>query len=83
MDRDNQVDNFSADKYKMNLTRNQKIIGSVGAIISGWLLNAFAWTTKLGHPTSTISLLLGLGLFFTGLIFLIVTLSKPTVKKEK
>jgi len=53
-----------------------KIFLSVAAIILGWLLDGFAWTTKLGHPTSTICLLLGLGLFFGGLILLIVTTTK-------
>ena len=60
----------------MKMTKGNKVFLSIGAIILGGLLNAFAWTTKLGHPISTISLLLGLGLFFIGLILLIVTLSK-------
>lgn len=59
---------------KVTLTRNQKILSSIGAIISGWLLDAFALTTTLGHPISTICLLLGLGLFFVGLKVLIRTL---------
>jgi hypothetical protein len=46
------------------LTRKTKILSSLWTIILGWLSNAFAWTTKLGYPTSTICLLLGLGLFF-------------------
>jgi hypothetical protein len=58
------------------LTKKKKIIISVGVIVLGWLLNAFAWTTKLGHPISTISLLLGLGLLFIGLITLFITLIK-------
>jgi hypothetical protein len=58
------------------LTRKNKILFSIGAIILGWVLNAFAWITTIGHPTSTICLLLGLGLFFSGLIFLILTLAK-------
>ena len=57
------------------MTKRNKIYLSVGTIIFGWLLNAFAWTTKLGHPTSTFSLLVGLGLFISGLIlFLTFTL---------
>lgn len=60
----------------LEMTKKNKIFLSVGAIIFGWLLNAFAWTTKLGHPVSTIFLLLGLALFFGGLIFLILTLTK-------
>jgi uncharacterized membrane protein len=61
---------------KNKMTKKNKILISIAGIILGWLLNAFAWTTKLGHPTSTICLLLGLGLFFSGLILLISTLSK-------
>lgn len=60
----------------MKLTKKNKLFQSLGAVILGWVLNAFAWTTKLGHPISTICLLLGLGLFFGGLILLILTLIK-------
>jgi dipeptide/tripeptide permease len=65
------------------MTKRNKILLSIGTIICGCLLNAFAWTTKLGHPISTICLLLGLGLFFSGLIFLIVTLSKRKQNDNK
>jgi len=58
------------------MSKRNRIFISILAIIAGWLLDAFAWTTKLGHQISTISLLLGLGLFFGGLIFLIISLTK-------
>jgi hypothetical protein len=45
-------------------------------MVLGWFSNAFAWSTQSGHPTSTIFLLLGLGLFFVGLIFLAIALIK-------
>ncbi len=60
----------------MEMTKRNKIFLSVGAIIFGCLLNAFAWTTKLGHPISTFALLIGIGLFFGGLILLILALTK-------
>ena len=59
------------------MTKKVKIFLSISTIILGFLLNAFAWTTELGHPTSTICLLLGLGLFFTGIIFLAIVLCTP------
>ena len=58
------------------MTKWAIIISSIVAIILGWVLIAFAFTTKLGHPTSTIALLLGFGLFFGGLVYLISTLKK-------
>lgn len=58
------------------MTKRNKISLSIGAIILGWVLNAFAWTTKMGHPTSTVSLLLGLGLFFSGIVVLILALTR-------
>lgn len=45
-------------------------------IILGWFLNAFAWTTKNGPTISSISLLLGIGLFISGLVYLIKNLNK-------
>ncbi|PVD51410.1 hypothetical protein DC498_14825 [Terrimonas sp.] len=58
------------------MPRKTKILFSVGGMLLGWLLNAFAWTTTMGHPVNTISLLLGGILFLGGLIFLIITLIK-------
>jgi len=60
------------------LTKKLKILVSIGAMILGWIVNAFALTTIIGHPISTICLLFGLGLFIGGLIFLISTLRKRT-----
>ena len=52
-------------------------------IIIGWILDAFAFTTKIGHPISTIALLLGLGLFFGGLIYLIITIKNKAHTHNK
>lgn len=60
----------------MQMTKKYKIILSIGAIIIGWFLNAFAWTTTIGHPISTICLMLGIGLFFSGLVLLLFSLFK-------
>ena len=69
--------NTSNLKQQTNLLkRKSKIVLAIGVLILGWFLNVFAWTTTTGHPLSTICLLLGLGLFIGGLIFLILTLSK-------
>lgn len=51
------------------------MLTSIACMISGWFLNACAWTTKLGPSVSTLSLLCGVGLFIGGVIFLVVTLS--------
>jgi hypothetical protein len=59
----------------MNSYRRNKLFLSILIIILSWFLNAFAWTTKLGHPISTICLVFGLGLFFIGLILLIQALT--------
>jgi hypothetical protein len=57
------------------LTKSNKIIISSSSIIIGFLLNGLAFTTKIGHPISTICLLIGLGMFFFGIIFLIINLN--------
>ena len=46
-------------------------------IILGFALDGFAWSTKIGHPISTISLLLGIGLIIGGIILLFM---KPKKK---
>ncbi len=46
---------------------NKKIIGII-LIVLGFVLDGFAWSTKIGHPISTISLLLGIGLIIVGII---------------
>ena len=57
------------------MTKTLKIIISILAIIFGWILNAFAFTTDIGHPVSTIALFIGLGLSVSGLIYLIITIN--------
>ncbi|MCY1221473.1 hypothetical protein D9M72_335310 [compost metagenome] len=58
------------------MTEKNKIFLSIGAIILGWLLSGFALTTKLGHPTSTICLRLALALFFGGVLFIFLILTR-------
>jgi len=58
------------------MTRTLKILLSISIIIIGWILNAFAWTTTVGHPISTVALFLGIGLFVGGIVSLIVTIKK-------
>lgn len=43
--------------------------------ILGFTLVGFAWSTTIAHPLSTICLLLGLGLFFGGILLLLITLT--------
>ena len=68
---------------KTKTSRKLKIGISILMIISGWILNAFAWTTKIGHPLSTICLLLGLGLFFGGIIFMIIIIVKKAQPSKR
>ncbi len=42
----------------------------------GWLLGGFGFTTKLGHPISTISFYLGLCLSFFGFILFVLRVKK-------
>jgi hypothetical protein len=56
------------------MTKGKKILISIAAIISGWLLNGFAWTTSIGHSTNIILVILGLVLFLGGGALLIITL---------
>ena len=65
------------------MTKSIKIVISIMIIIIGWILDAFAFTTKIGHPISTIALLLGLGLFFGGLIYLIITIKNKAHTHNK
>jgi hypothetical protein len=60
------------------MTRGNKVILSIICIIAGWFINAFAWTTKLGPSVNTMSLLVGVGLFIGGIVFLIVSLSSKS-----
>ena len=55
------------------MTKTQKILLSIFAIILGWLLSGIGYSTKLGHPIiNTICFLLGFALFIGGFIFFIV-----------
>ncbi len=56
------------------MIKKTKILISIGMIILGWILNAIAFTTTNGPTINSISLLLGLGFFISGLIFLIINL---------
>jgi len=59
------------------LTKRNKIIIGVSSIIVGWFLDGLAYSTPLGYPwINTIALLLGVGLFIGGIVFLIVAPSK-------
>lgn len=58
------------------MNKNKKIIFSITLIIGGWFLCGLGYTTIVGHPISTICLLLGIGSFFAGLILLIIILQK-------
>jgi hypothetical protein len=65
------------------LTKKQKIIISLGAIIGGWLLCGLAATSTIGQPLSTICVVLGLGFSVLGFISLILIVKTPTERNEK
>jgi hypothetical protein len=48
-----------------------KVLISISLIIIGIFLTGLGFTTKLGHPISTISYSLGMGLVFLGFIHFI------------
>ncbi len=50
----------------------KKLLHPIVLLIIGFVLNAFAWSTSIGHPFNTICLLLGLGLFFLGIILSVI-----------
>jgi hypothetical protein len=52
---------------------NNRILGFI-LIVIGFALGIFASSTKIGHPISTICLLLGIGLIIGGTL---MTLMKP------
>ncbi|WP_447635999.1 hypothetical protein [Flavobacterium microcysteis] len=56
-----------------------KILLSIAAMIFGVLLSGFAFSTKLGHPTSTVCLLSGVTLAFGGAFFLFIMLVKKMI----
>jgi|GEM_PF-7132314 len=55
--------------------RQKRILTAILLIATGWFLNAWAWTTSLGHPYNTIMLVAGIGGIIAGIIFLIRALT--------
>jgi hypothetical protein len=53
------------------MKRRTRIILGVAGLILGWFLSGWGYTTKLGHPISTMAFLVGLVLFFVGLRFIV------------
>jgi hypothetical protein len=64
------------------MTKNEQLFISIGAMIGGWLLGGFAFTTPLGHPVSSISLIAGLIFSIGGFISLILAVKRPTIKRK-
>jgi len=62
------------------LTKRQNLILSLGAIIGGWLLCAFGATSTLGHPSTTICIVLGLVFSVIGFISLILIMKRSKTK---
>lgn len=50
---------------------NSKLVLALLTVIFGWLMAGFGFTTKLGHPVSTICFYLGLALIPIGIILFI------------
>ena len=65
------------------MTRKQRIILSLGAMIGGLLVCGYSLTTTLGEPAPVISIVFGLGFAVAGFISLVLTLKKPTDEKSK
>ena len=53
------------------MKNNTKLLITLFIMIVGWLMSGFGFTTKLGHPISTICFLLGFSLIIIGIIFFI------------
>ena len=58
----------------LKMTRTLKIILSIITVISGWLMIGIGYTTKIGHPISTILFLFGIVCFFIGCIWFILSI---------
>ncbi|UPZ16922.1 dolichyl-diphosphooligosaccharide--protein glycosyltransferase subunit 2 [Flavobacterium humidisoli] len=52
--------------------KRSNVLFPVFIVIIGWFIGGFGFTTKLGHPISTICFYLGLGLIFLGFISFIL-----------
>jgi hypothetical protein len=64
------------------MSKDRKYILSGGiAIILGWLSGGFGFTTKLGHPISTICFCGGMLLCFLGIIFFIIGANTKSHKR--
>lgn len=61
------------------MSRTLKIITSIITIILSWLLTGIGYTIKIGHPTNTILILLGIACFISGCLWLIISI-KSTKK---
>ena len=57
------------------MPKNTKIVLSISAMIGGFFLDGLAWSTELGHPYSTISLLLGLSLMIAGFVYFVLAVT--------
>ncbi len=51
------------------MSKNNTILPTIGLIIFGWILAGFGFTTKLGHPISTICFILGIISMIFSIIF--------------
>ncbi|MBA4275218.1 MAG: hypothetical protein C0430_00440 [Flavobacterium sp.] len=58
------------------MKNNTKLLLSLLIMIVGWLMSGFGFTTKLGHPISTICFLLGFTLTIIGIIFFIIIIKE-------
>nr|WP_315257549.1 hypothetical protein [uncultured Flavobacterium sp.] len=58
------------------MKKHSKLLLCLLIMIIGWLMGGFGYTTKLGHPISTICFLSGPALSFIGLILFIITIKE-------
>lgn len=58
------------------MSKTYKIVLTVLSMLISWFLCGFGFTTKLGHPISSICFLTGIGLFFLGLVQFVRCLKK-------
>jgi hypothetical protein len=58
------------------MTKKENISISAGALIGGWLLCGYSFTTTLAHPVSTICVIAGLLFSVIGFISLILALKR-------
>ncbi|WP_289045369.1 hypothetical protein [uncultured Olleya sp.] len=62
------------------MSRISKIGASIITLISGWLMIGIGYTTKMGHPISTVLFLSGIVFCIIGFIWFIISI---TSKKNK